>query len=65
LLHSQGGAKVATQALIRWEALRIEPDTSLPGVRVVRVLEGLRERRGTPAAIQVDNGTEFTSRVVA
>jgi len=30
----------------------------------VRVLEGLRERRGTPAAIQVDNGTEFTSRVV-
>jgi putative transposase len=46
------------------EALRIEPDTSLPGLRVVRVLEGLREKRGTPAAIQVDNGTEFTSRVV-
>ena len=31
---------------------------------MVRVLERLRERRGTPAAIQVDNGTEFTSRVV-
>ena len=46
------------------EALGIEVDTSLPGVRVVRVLERLRERRGTPAAIQVDNGTEFTSRVV-
>lgn len=46
------------------EALAIEVDTSLPGLRVVRVLEGLRERRGTPAAIQVDNGTEFTSRVV-
>lgn len=46
------------------EALGIEVDTSLPGLRVVRVLEGLRERRGTPAAIQVDNGTEFTSRVV-
>ena len=45
------------------EALRIEPDTSLPGLRVVRVLESLRERRGTPAAIQVDKGTEFTSRV--
>ena len=41
-----------------------EPDTSLPGLRVVRILESLRERRGTPAAIQVDNGTEFTSRVV-
>jgi len=46
------------------EALGIEVDTSLPGLRVVRVLERLRERRGTPAAIQVDNGTEFTSRVV-
>ena len=46
------------------EALGIEVDTSLPGLRVVRVLEWLRERRGTPAAIQVDNGTEFTSRVV-
>ena len=31
---------------------------------MVRVLESLRERRGTPVAIQVDNGTEFTSRVV-
>jgi len=46
------------------EALAIEVDTSLPGLRVVRVLERLRERRGAPAAIQVDNGTEFTSRVV-
>ena len=46
------------------EALRIEPNTSLPGPRVVRVLEWLREQRGTPAAILVDNGTEFTSRVV-
>ncbi len=46
------------------EALTIEVDTSLPGLRVVRALEQLRERRGPPAAIQVDNGTEFTSRVV-
>ena len=46
------------------EALAIEVDPSLPGLRVVRVLERLQEMRGTPAAIQVDNGTEFTSRVV-
>jgi putative transposase len=46
------------------EALTIEVDTSLPGLRVVRVLDRLREMRGRPAAIQVDNGTEFTSRVV-
>ena len=62
-----GGRKFRTLNLMDGytrEALRIEPDTSLPGLRVVRVLEGLRERRGTPAAMQVDNGTEFTSRVV-
>jgi putative transposase len=46
------------------EALEIAVDTSLPGLRVVQVLERLGERRGTPTAIQVDNGTEFTSRVV-
>jgi putative transposase len=67
--HDQlaGGRKFRTLNLMDGytrEALRIEPDTSLPGLRVVRVLEQLRERRGTPAAIQVDNGTEFTSRVV-
>jgi len=46
------------------QALAIEVDTSLPGAGVVRVLEGLRERRGLPQQIVVDNGTEFTSRVV-
>ncbi len=62
-----GGRKFRTLNLMDGytrEALAIEVDTSLPGLRVVRVLEPLRERRGTPAAIQVDNGTEFTSRVV-
>ena len=46
------------------QALAIEVDTSLPGARVVRVLEGWRERGGLPQQIGVDNGTEFTSRVV-
>src|SRR3990172_12103687 len=45
------------------EALAIEVDTSLPAARVVRVLEQLRQRRGVPERIRVDNGTEFTSRV--
>jgi putative transposase len=48
-----GGRKFRTLNLMdsyTREALRIEPDTSLPGLRVVRVLEGLRERRGTLAA---------------
>ena len=46
------------------EALCIEVDTSLPGLRVVQVLERVAQERGLPEAIQVDNGPEFISRVV-
>jgi len=42
------------------ECLAIEVDTSLPGARVVRVLESLALRRGVPQEIVVDNGPEFT-----
>ena len=37
------------------ESLRIEVDTTLPGLRVVRVLEAVAGERGYPQAIQVDN----------
>lgn len=43
------------------EVLHIEPDTSLPALRVIRVLEQLKERRGLPQMIRVDNGPEFIS----
>jgi putative transposase len=46
------------------EAPRIEVDTSLPGLRVARVLEEVARERGYPQALQVDNGPEFISRVV-
>jgi putative transposase len=46
------------------EALWIEVDTSLPGPRVVRVLEGLKQSRGVPEVIQVDNGPEFISQAL-
>ena len=46
------------------EALWIEVDTSLPGPRVVQVLDNVAQERGFPEAIQVDNGPEFLSRVV-
>ena len=46
------------------ESPRIEVDTSLPGLRVVRVLEAVAGERGYPQAIQVDNGPEFISRVL-
>ncbi len=46
------------------EALAIEVDTSLPGPRVVRVLERLRNEGRLPERIQVDHGPEFISLVV-
>jgi putative transposase len=46
------------------ESPRIEVDTSLPGSRVVRMLEEVAQERGYPEAIQVDNGPEFISQVV-
>jgi putative transposase len=49
---------------LRQEAPRIEVDTSLPGSRVVRMLDGVAQQRGYPEAIPVDNGPEFLSRAV-
>lgn len=46
------------------ECLAIEVDTSLPGARVTRVLERLAATRGLPESIVVDNGPEFTGRVL-
>lgn len=43
------------------ESLWIEVDTSLPSLRVIRVLERLVELRGKPLRIRVDNGPEFIS----
>lgn len=44
------------------QVLWIEADTSLPALRVIRVLEQLRASRGAPEMIRVDNGPEFVSR---
>lgn len=46
------------------ECPAIEVDHSLPGRRVVRVLDGLAETRGLPETIVVDNGPEFAGRVL-
>jgi len=43
------------------ELLHIEADLSLPTLRVIRVLEYLKEFRGLPQIIRVDNGPEFIS----
>lgn len=46
------------------ECLAIEVDTSLSGLRVIRVLERLAPERGLPEEITCDNGPEFISRVL-
>ena len=43
------------------EALRIECGTSIPSVRLVRVMNQLIEVYGKPQAIRLDNGPEMTS----
>jgi len=43
------------------ESLAIEIDTSLPSLRVIRVLQRLIELRARPKMIRVDNGPEFIS----
>lgn len=46
------------------ESLAIEVDTSLPSLRVQRVLEQLIKHRKKPTTIRVDNGPEFISYVL-
>jgi putative transposase len=47
------------------EGLAIEVDTSLPGTRVVQVLERLEAERGAlPQEIILDNGPELTSKAL-
>jgi putative transposase len=43
------------------EVLCLEADTSLPALRVIRVLDQLKQTRGLPQMIRVDNGPEFIS----
>ena len=46
------------------ECAVIEVDTSLPGLRVTRVLDRLAATRGLPAVIRTDNGPEFAGQAL-
>lgn len=62
------GRKIRTLTIVDTytrECLAMEVDTSLPGMRVRRVLERLAAQRLRPEEIRVDNGPEFVSRAVA
>jgi putative transposase len=47
--------------ILTQESLAIEVDTSLPSLRVIRVLERLISERGKPSNIRTDDGPEFIS----
>jgi putative transposase len=44
------------------KAIRIEIDTSLRAGRLIRVFEQLKQTRGLPRCLRVDNGPEFISQ---
>jgi len=46
------------------ECPALEVDSSMPGARVVDVLDRLAEMRGLPEVITMDNGPEFASRAL-
>lgn len=46
------------------ESLAVEVDTSLSSKRVIRVLDRLKMERGLPLEIGIDQGPEFTSKIL-
>ena len=46
------------------ECVAIKADLSIPGSDVVRVLDRLKDTRGVPKILVIDNGPEFTSRAL-
>jgi putative transposase len=66
-LHDQlaTGQRIRTVSIIdsfTRECLALEVDTTLPSLRVIRVLDEISQRRTLPRVIRTDNGPEFTSR---
>ena len=62
-----GGGKIRVLSVIdiyTRECLALAVDTSFKGEKVAAVLSDLRDERGLPPRITVDNGTEFTSRAL-
>ena len=45
------------------EAVHIEIDTSLTAARLIRVFEQIKDERGLPEVLRVDNGPEFRGEV--
>ena len=46
------------------ECLAVEVNYAFASAAVIRLLDSIRDERGTPATIRFDNGSEFTSRAM-
>lgn len=61
------GRKIRTLNIIddyNRECLSIEVEVSIPTQRVIRTLERIREQRGLPKEIRIDNGPEYISHAL-
>jgi len=61
------GRKIRTLNIIDLyarECIKIEVASSLPSSKVISILDTLALERGLPQAITVDNGTEYTSKII-
>ena len=46
------------------ECLAVDVNYAFASAAVIRLLDSIRDERGTPATIRFDNGSEFTSRAM-
>lgn len=61
------GRKIRTLNIIDLyarECIKIEVGSSLPSAKVISTLDTLALERGLPEVITVDNGTEYTSKII-
>ncbi len=61
------GRKIRTLNIIDLyarECLKIEVGHSIPSSKVIRVLEEIAQERGLPEKIFIDNGPEYTSKML-
>ena len=47
------------------ESVSVHPDTAISGTYVTRILDRLKDERGLPKVIRLDNGREFCGRAMA
>ena len=63
-IYQEENLSLRTRKRVKRPSHALEVDMSLPGVRVMRVLERLRLQGRLPQRIKVDNGPEFRGKAL-